>query len=164
MSADDLEARVRRLEDEAGIRRLLMTYGPAADAGMAELAGGLWAEDGEYDWDANAEAHVGSAVVAEMLRSDQHRGLMAAGVAHFGGPVLVQVDGDTAVALNYSLIMRREDKRHYLWRVSAVRWDVERIDGAWRVRRRTNRLLDASGEGSELFGRTLDELFAEETS
>ncbi|WP_238434796.1 MULTISPECIES: hypothetical protein [unclassified Frankia] len=30
-----LEARLRRVEDEAAIRRLILTYGPAADAGLA---------------------------------------------------------------------------------------------------------------------------------
>ena len=64
-------------------------------------------------------------------------------------------------AVNYSLIMRREEDRFYLWRVSAVRWDVERHEPSWRVRRRTNRLLDASGAGRELFGSTLQELFGE---
>ena len=58
--------------------------------------------------------------------------------------------------------MRREQDRHYLWRVSAVRWDVERVDSQWRVRRRTNRLLDASGAGRQLFGDTLQELFEED--
>jgi hypothetical protein len=64
--------------------------------------------------------------------------------------------------LNYSLIMRREQDRHYLWRVSAVRWDVERMDSKWRVWRRTNRLLDASGSGRQLFGDTLEELYKED--
>jgi hypothetical protein len=157
----DLEGRVGRLEDEAAIRRLVMTYGPAADAGLASVAGQLWLEDGLYDWDAKGEPHQGSAGVEALLRSGDHRGLMAAGVAHFGGPLLIEVDGDRGTAVNYSLIMRREGDRHYLWRVSAVRWDVERAEGHWRVRRRTNRLLDASGAGRELFGDTLRELFGE---
>jgi len=55
--------------------------------------------------------------------------------------------------------MRREDDRFFLWRVSAARWDVERTGSGWRVRRRTNRLLDASGAGRRLFGETLRELF-----
>ena len=57
--------------------------------------------------------------------------------------------------------MRREEDRFFLWRVSAVRWDVERVDSRWRVRRRTNRLLDESGAGRRLFGETLQELFGE---
>src|SRR5579863_6469521 len=157
----DLHDRVRRLEDEAEIRRLLMSYGPAADAGLTSFAASRWLEDGVYDWDANGEPHVGSRAVDEMLQSDGHQGLIGSGVAHFGGPLLVDVEGDRATALNYSLIMRREDDRHYLWRVSAVRWDVERVGSSWRVRRRTNRLLDSSGAGRQLFAETLRELFDE---
>ncbi len=68
----------------------------------------------------------------------------------------------TATAVNYSLIMRLEEDRHYLWRVTTVRWDVERSGSSWRVRRRTNRLLDASGAGSRLFGETLEAVFGDE--
>lgn len=155
----DLAARLGRLEDESAIQRLLLSYGPAADAGLSGFAADLWLEDGEYDWDAAAAPHRGSGAVDAMLRSSQHRSLMAEGVAHFGGPMLIEVDGDRATALNYSLIMRREDERFYLWRVSAVRWDLERTGGSWRVRRRTNRLLDETGGGLQLFGAALRELF-----
>jgi hypothetical protein len=157
----DIEGRLRRLEDESAIQRLLMTYGPAADAGKAQMAAELWLEDGEYDWDADADALRGAAAVDGMLRSEGHRGLMAEGVAHFGGPLLVEVDSDRATAVNHSLIMRREDQRFYLWRVSAVRWDLERSGSTWRVRRRTNRLMDETGGGRQLFAAALHELFEE---
>jgi hypothetical protein len=159
---EGLQARVRCLEDESAITRLIMSYGPAADAGLTSFAGQLWLEDGVYDWDAEGKPHQGSAGVDAMLQGDNHQGLIAHGVAHFAGPLLIDLDGDRATALNYSLIMRREQDRHYLWRVSAVRWDVERMDSKWRVRRRTNRLLDASGAGRQLFGDTLQELFEED--
>ena len=156
-----LQERVRRLEDESAITKLVMSYGPAADAGLTSFAGQLWLEDGVYDWDADGEPHQGSAGVDAMLQSDSHQGLIGRGVAHFGGPLLLDLDGDSATALNYSLIMRREDDRYFLWRVSAVRWDVERVDSQWRVRRRANRLLDETGAGRQLFGDTLQELFEE---
>jgi hypothetical protein len=161
-AVEELQDRVRRLEDESAITRLIMSYGPAADAGLTSFAGQLWLEDGVYDWDAEGEPHLGSAGVDAMLQGDNHQGLIARGVAHFAGPLLIDLDGDRATALNYSLIMRREHDRHYLWRVSAVRWDVERKDSRWQVRRRTNRLLDASGAGRRLFGETLHELFEED--
>jgi hypothetical protein len=161
-AVEKLQDRVRRLEDESAITRLIMSYGPAADAGLTSFAGQLWLEDGVYDWDAEGEPHLGSAGVDAMLQGDNHQGLIARGVAHFAGPLLIDLDGDRATALNYSLIMRREQDRHYLWRVSAVRWDVERVDARWRVRRRTNRLLDASGAGRQLFCDTLQELFEED--
>lgn len=163
MDDDALEAlqrRVGRLEDEAAITRLIMSYGPAADAGLTSLAGQLWLEDGVYDWDAEGAPHLGSGAVDAMLQGGQHQGLIGRGVAHFAGPLLIDLDGDRATVLNYSLIMRREAEadRHYLWRVSAVRWDIERTGSQWRIRRRTNRLLDASGAGREMFAASLREL------
>jgi hypothetical protein len=157
----DLQTRLRRLEDESAITKLVMSYGPAADAGLTSFAGQLWLEDGEYDWDANGTPHKGSAGVDAMLQSDGHQHLIAAGIGHFAGPLLIELDGDTAIAVNYSLIMRREGDRFYLWRVSAVRWDLARTDAGWRVKRRANRLLDETGAGREFFGATLSELFTE---
>lgn len=49
---EELAARLRRVEDELAIQHVILTYGPAADAGLTERAGTLWADDGEYDWDA----------------------------------------------------------------------------------------------------------------
>lgn len=156
---EELQARLRHLEDESAITRLIMSYGPAADAGLTSFAGDLWLEDGAYDWDANGTPHQGSAGVDAMLQGAGHQSLIAAGVAHFAGPLLIDLDGDSATAVNYSLIMRREGERFFLWRVSAVRWDLARLDAGWRVQRRTNRLLDETGAGRELFGDTLAELF-----
>ena len=157
-----LEQRVRLLEDERAIRELILTYGPSADAGLAANAAALWAEDGLYDWDANGAPHVGRAGVDAMLRTDGHLSLIGSGVAHFAGPPLVRLDGDTAIALTYSLIMRREDEtRYYLWRVSAVRWDLQRDGDTWLVARRTNRLLDNTRAGLNLFGESLHEMFNE---
>ena len=92
-----------------------MSYGPAADSGQSSFAANLWFEDGVYDWDANGEPHRGSASVDAMLQGDRHMQLVSEGVAHFGGPLLLEVDGDNATGINYSLIMRRDDKRFYLW-------------------------------------------------
>jgi SnoaL-like domain len=156
---DELRERLRRVEDELEIRRLVNSYGPAADAGLTSFAASVWLEDGVYDWDAGSEPYDGSAAVDGMLRAEGHQRLIARGVAHFAGPLLVDLDGDRATALNYSLIMRREGDRFYLWRVSAARWDLERAGSSWRVRRRTNRLMDETGVGRRLFGDSLQERF-----
>jgi hypothetical protein len=155
----ELEQRLRRVEDELAIRRLVNSYGPAADAGLTAFAASVWLEDGVYDWDAGAEPYDGSAAVDGMLQAENHQRLIARGAAHFAGPLLVDLEGDRATALNYSLVMRREGDRFYLWRVSAVRWDLERTGSSWRVRRRTNRLLDESGVGRRLFADGLQERF-----
>ncbi len=160
-----IEARLRRLEDEADIRRLVLTYGPAADAGLTTVAGDLWLDDGLYDWDAAGNPHEGSSGVGAMLRGDGHQGLIAAGVAHVTGPLRIDLDGDLATALSYSFVARREDERWFLWRVSAVRWELERTESAgWRIRQRTNRLLDETGAGRELFEASLEKLTGEPPS
>ncbi|OSC25429.1 hypothetical protein B8W69_19290 [Mycobacterium vulneris] len=48
---DGVLARLRRLEDERDIARLIASYGPAVDAGDADVAAGLWATDGVCDVD-----------------------------------------------------------------------------------------------------------------
>jgi hypothetical protein len=158
---ETLQLSVRRLEDEAAITRLVLSYGPAADARLASFAGSSWLEEGVYDWDAGGTPHLGSAGVEAMLQGDDHRLLVEQGVAHFAGPPLIEIEGDRATVLTYSMIMRREGDRHYVWRVSAVRCDVERVADRWRIRRRRNRLLDASGSGHRLFRESLQELFEE---
>ena len=119
---EELAARLQRVEDELAIRRVILSYGPAADAGLAERAGGLWAGDGAYDWDRDRAALEGPAAVARMLEGDAHQSLIANGVAHFAGPPLVEVDGDHATALSYSFVLRRDDdQRVYVWRLGARR-------------------------------------------
>jgi hypothetical protein len=160
--SDELEARLRRVEDVLAIQRIVVSYGPAADAGSNALAASLWAEDGVYDWDAGGPPHEGSVAVDHMLQGEGHRSLIAAGAAHFAGPPLVEIAGDRATALLYSLVMRKEETgRFYLWRVSANRWEFERAGDAWRVRRRTNRLLDETGGGRQLFADSIESFFAE---
>jgi hypothetical protein len=162
-SIDELAHRLQRLEDESAIRRVVLAYGPGADAGLAAFAASAWLEDGEYDWDAAGTPHQGRAGVDAMLRTDGHREIIDAGSAHFAGPPLIRIDGDRATALTYSLILRRdpEQQRFSLWRLSAARWDLERADDSWRVRRRTNRLLDEHEAGQRLLRTSLPEMFGE---
>ena len=55
-----------------------------------------------------------------------------------------------AVAVNHSRVYLKDGAYWRLERVSANRWELERIDGTWRVTRRTNRLLDGTPEARAL--------------
>src|ERR1700753_4333116 len=114
-----LEQRLRRGEDELSIGRLMASYGPLVDAGDADAVSGLWTDDGEYDvegWHMRSRTDV-----AEMVRSPAHQGLIGRGAAHFLGPVCVDIDGDDAIAVCESIVIRRnEDGGGYrVWRAGA---------------------------------------------
>lgn len=164
VDVEALAARLQRVEDELAIRRVILSYGPAADAGLAARAGGLWADDGEYDWDTVRPALVGPDEVESMLLGRGHQSLIREGVAHFAGPPLIEVDGDRATALSYSLVLRRDadEQRIFVWRLGAAHWEFIRVDGTWRIRRRTHRQLDETGAGRELFGDVLRSGFGEQ--
>ncbi|MGE2835824.1 nuclear transport factor 2 family protein [Mycobacterium sp. SMC-4] len=148
-----LEQRLSRLEAERDIQRLIASYGPCVDAADAANAAGLWAEDGTYDvegWRMSSRDDVRA-----MVASESHRGLVAAGCSHFLGPAVVTVDGDEAVALCESLVVRRAGtdgapSEFVVWRAAANHFRLRRIDGTWQIAARTSRLLDGTAAAHDL--------------
>jgi hypothetical protein len=119
-----LEQRLRLVEDELAIGRLMASYGPLVDGGDAGAVSGLWADDGEYDvesWHMRSRADV-----AEMMRSPAHQGLISRGAAHFLGPVCVDIDGGDAIAVCESIVIRRVDGGSH---INGVAWTPD-LDGA----------------------------------
>lgn len=143
-----LEARLRRLEDEAAIARLIASYGPLVDAGSAEAVAALWAPDGVYDVD-ELVMH-GRDEIAAMVRSPNHRRWIADGCAHFVGPPVVTVTGDEALAVCHSLMIVNQDGRFVVRRATANHWRLRRDGDSWQVTVRTNRVLDGRTESPGL--------------
>ncbi|BBY00779.1 nuclear transport factor 2 family protein [Mycobacterium seoulense] len=145
---DELSARLRRLEDEREIARLIASYGPAVDAGNAEATAGLWASDGSYDVDGwRMESR---AAVRAMVDSSAHQKLVAKGCCHFLGPCVVTVTGDSAVALCESLVLIRDGDSYRVWRCTANHFELRRVDGQWRIGVRTSRILDGNPDAHAL--------------
>lgn len=145
---DELEERLRRIEDERAIERMLASYGPMVDAGQAEAAAGLWATDGTYEvegWSMRSRSDV-----AAMVRSADHQGLIERGCCHFLGPAVVTVAGDDAVAICDSALFTKVDKGFRVHRVGANHFRLKRSDGRWEITQRTTRALDGSAEAREL--------------
>lgn len=145
----ELEARVRAAEDQLEILRLLNSYGPLVDSGSADQAADLWVTGGGYEFGVPAggtvrvEAPLG---LADLYRTEPHTGLVADGVAHLTATPRVTVSGDTADAVGYSFVVRREDERWFLWRAAINHWTLLRTPDGWRIRERRNRVLDGSPE------------------
>lgn len=153
---DELLTRLRRLEDERDIARLIASYGPAVDAGEADAAASLWASEGSYDvdgWrlDGRADVHA-------MVRSSAHQNLVAKGCCHFLGPCVVTVTGDSAVAVCESIVLVREgagNGAYHVWRCTANHFTLQRVDGQWRIAARTSRVLDGNPEAHALLTKGL---------
>ena len=173
MSADEtlettitaLLERVRRLEDERDIARLIASYGPAVDAADADTAAGLWAQDGVYDVE-NWQM-VGRGDVHAMVSSSSHRELVAGGCSHFLGPAVVTVDGDTATAVCESVVLLRRPEplpdsdfplrawrssaqEYLVWRAAANHFELVRDADGWRITKRTSRMLDGNAHAHRL--------------
>jgi ketosteroid isomerase-like protein len=148
-----LEDRVRLLEDQLAIHRIVNSWGPAVDTGDSRAAAELWADDGVLESDLSHL--VGPEAVAAMVESDGQQTLIRQGCAHVQAFPLVTIDGDVATATGYSRVYRYLDGGHEIWRVSANRWEFRRTDGGWRVTRRVNHVIDGGPEAQELLNRGL---------
>ncbi|MDP7724097.1 nuclear transport factor 2 family protein [Mycobacterium sp. TY814] len=148
---EDLLARVRLLEDERDIARLVASYGPAVDAGDADAAARLWAQDGVYDIDLMRMQ--GRDEVRAMVDSGAHQKMVAHGCSHFLGPVVVTVNGDDAEAVCESLVLVRVGDGYRVWRATANHFALRRIDGQWRIGIRTGRVLDGNPDAHALLAK-----------
>jgi hypothetical protein len=146
---ESLERRLRALEDERDIARLVASYGPLVDSGDPDAVAALWAVDGGYDtgdWKMSSRDDV-----AAMVRSEAHRGLVAQGCCHFFGPPAVTVDGDEAVAICQStLLVRRESRGYNVARAGVHLIRLRRAGHGWEIVSRTARQLDGSGQANAL--------------
>jgi hypothetical protein len=143
-----LEERLRRVEDELAILRLISSYGPAVDSGSSEAAAAIWTHDGVYDSDAATWS--GRPAIAGMVDGSAHQALIHEGCAHVLAPPHVELDGDAAVATGYSRVYRPAEDGYAVWRLAANRWELARTPEGWRAVRRVNRLIDGSAEPRQL--------------
>ncbi|MEO3388820.1 nuclear transport factor 2 family protein [Mesorhizobium sp. CAU 1741] len=148
-----LEARMRRLEDEIAIYRLLASYPLAVDSCDENATASLWAPDGTYDY--GGRPHVGAQDVGSLVNLHSHRGYVAKGCAHVMSLPFISVEGDRAVATGYSRLYVRAGDGWKIERVSANRWELIRVAGDWKVTSRTNRLMDGTPAGREILSRGL---------
>jgi len=150
-----LETRLKALEDETAILRLIACYGPAVDSCDRDAVGALWSENGGYDFGGPPLA--GRQAVGGLVDLDTHRAYVAAGSGHVLSLPVVTVKGNRATAINYSRVYVKHGDHWRVARMSANHWDLTREDdGQWRVKTRTNRLLDGSEEARAVLSGGLD--------
>lgn len=154
-SIEALERRLRAVEDRLSIYNLISAYGPAVDSCSIESNASLWAEDSVYEV-GGLGVYAGHQGLREMIEGSFHQEVTSGGSGHVLSLPHVHLDGDRAVATNYGKLFVHRDGAFTLRRLVVSRWELERRDGVWKIRRRTNALLDGSPEGKALLARTLE--------
>lgn len=158
----DIEARLRRTEDQLEILRLLNSYGPAVDSGSAALAAAQWVAGGAYEFGDGSGAQRATAPdgLLALYEGKFHQELVSAGSAHLTATPMIVLDGDRAVAVGYSFVIVHRDHHWSVERAAINHWSLTREPQGWRVQERVNRALDGSPESRALMlalsGESLD--------
>src|SRR5579862_5396126 len=161
----ELEARVRRLEDEAAIRDLLARYCFAADMGWSDAWAEVWTDDAVLDVDESVmdpARYEGREALLELVRSF-HRDVHHL-TQHWmvGPPMRIFVDGDEASAEGYEVTFSRSDpsvRRPWagvtveVIMMSLNRWQCRRVSGEWRISACYRRFVGSS-EQDQVFVRS----------
>src|ERR1700722_12901462 len=136
-----MEARLQELEDQAAIVRLISSYGPAADRSDGSAIQNLFSADGTYELEGWSFDHE---TMEQTVRTDLHARYVLAGSAHVMSLPSIRLDGDRAVAINYSQVFVADGDHWVVYRCAANRWELVRTHAGWKVSRRVNRLLNGS--------------------
>lgn len=134
---DELEARVRRLEDREAIHGLFMRYRECLDEKDFSGYAALFAEDGEFV--AAGGTAKGRDGIEELV--DGMRGSLLTAVVgddlHIVVNPEIRVDGDRATARStWIYLVRGDDTEPTLCKVGHYEDDLVREDGEWRFARR----------------------------
>src|SRR5437879_713459 len=154
---NDLEARLRLIEDRLEIYTLIAGHPPSADTGASDYTASVWTEDGTFDRGDEFAKPAGRAAIAGTGASAEHHRAIEQGIAHFAGLPYVRVSADTAFAISYLQILVPDrvgpvfevpnhgaTKGFHVHRVSANRWEFVRTPEGWRIKSRRLRPLDGS--------------------
>jgi ketosteroid isomerase-like protein len=150
-----LEERVKRLEDQLAIHRLINSWGPAVDTGNGDAAAALWADDGILESDLSYL--IGPASIKAMVHGEGHQALIRNGSAHIPAFPIVSVDGDEASATGYTRVYHHTGEGYEVWRLSANRWEFRRTADGWRVTKRITQVIDGGEKANEILSRALDQ-------
>ena len=162
-----LEQRVRAIEDRLAIYNLIASHPPSADTGADYYTRAVYAEDGVFDRGPHAGG-AGPEAIAAVVKTPAHQAAISGGLAHFAALPYIELDGDRAVVTSYLQILMPDpnglavelsnhgtSKGFRIHRVAANRWELERTDAGWKIRRRTLRPLDGSEPARQILRQAL---------
>jgi hypothetical protein len=154
------EKRLQAADDQLEIIRLLNSYGPLVDSGESQAAARLWIEGGVYNIGGVGPRKSPEDLVAIYEDKKGHQALIHTGSAHLTATPRITLNGDTAEAVAYSFLIKKEgdDYHGYRWqfmRAAANHWTLVRTPEGWRIKERYNRPLDGSKDSHDVLRKAL---------
>lgn len=153
-----LEKRLQAAEDHLEILNLISSYGPLADSCSVEAAAAQWVTGGGYNYglaDGGTRRLEAPEPLGDLWRQEGHVELTRTGSAHMSATPRISVKGDKADAVGYSLVIKREGERWFVWRAAVNHWTLARTADGWRVQEKFNRTLDGSDASHEVMKRIM---------
>lgn len=136
---NQLEQRVRQLEDQEEIRQVLVRYGEYLDARDYAAYASLFASDG--NWTGGFGTATGPAEIEALLEENLGRvepGFVNKSNFHLMTTMVVHVNGDTATANSrYTFFTANAESRPNVLLAGRYVDALVRENGAWKIKRRT---------------------------
>lgn len=164
-----LETRLRAIEDRLEIYHLIASHPPNADTAADFYTEAVYLEDGVFDRGEGLSGAVGAQEIGAITQTPEHQHAIDAGIAHFAGLPIIEIDGNTATVTSYLQLLypdtTGEDRElpnhgfscgYRVHRVVANRWDLLKTDDGWKISRRTLRPLDDTKPGRAILSQALD--------
>ncbi|MBD3005391.1 MULTISPECIES: nuclear transport factor 2 family protein [unclassified Streptomyces] len=164
---DNLEDRLRVIEDRLAIYNLLAAHPLSADTGEPGFIESIYTPDVVFDRGAGLAGARGRDNMVTFVGSDAHHTAIAGGLAHFGNLPLIELNGDTAMATSYIALITPDEKGEErelanhgtstgfrIHRIVANRWSLVREDGRWSIASRKVLPMDGSGPALDMLRQT----------
>jgi SnoaL-like domain len=158
LSIAAISARLTSLEDRLDILNLLAALPHSSDVGDQDFQNHAYHDDCVMDRNNADDLVVGKAAIVDIIGSDPHRQAIRSGMVHFAGLPHIRIDGTRATATGYLQIVvpiaagEGTELSGYgssdglaIWRLTANRWELEKVAGRWQVTRRIIRSVPSSG-------------------
>ncbi|WP_157749328.1 nuclear transport factor 2 family protein [Jatrophihabitans sp. GAS493] len=157
----EIVARLKVLEDERDLRRLLAQYAFYADTGRSRDWVALFTADGAIDLGDTVHSMSGAAapdgypsrarfvgheaLLLDFITALPHRRVERRSAHHTtSGPITFDIDGDDAIAVGYSVLIARDPDGFHVEMAAFNRWTFRCESGRWLIAERKMRPIGSA--------------------
>jgi len=150
-----LEAKLGAAQEHLDILNLIGSYGPLVDSGAAHDVIGLYAGDGEFHQGVPQGGFLPLDLKAlhAVYAGKDARDWSENGCCHVNAVPRIRIDGDSAQASNFSLVLMAREDGFSVTRAAINDWRLRRETGGWVIKDRYNHPVDGSAQSHQLMRR-----------